>query len=387
MRMTQRYVAAEAAYQRLAQIMSTEVSIPVSDSQNAKYDEGDLHRSLIALSMGNAYAESGMDGLAVRAASMDVPSGSWVRDAVGRVEEKEMDEKVQRALSSTLDQLKSFGVFTTPIIAGLDKHKLPRYDEGIEPFLRRSKKERGTTKFEFYASLQSVEEGKRAQLCCEQFGFFDENDEVVERMLEEARLRGVDVSLLLLDREFFSTGVINRLKKLRQLFLMPCRLTKGMKQAVMEHAQGTRRVVSKHAIRSSDDDHEEASFTLVIFPRRGCEDETDPLKRYIAFATNIPMDKILWNISRLPKDYRQRWGIETGYSEIERFRARTTSRKHSLRLLYFFYAMILYNAWLLANLTLARSICKELRDPIITVQVFKAVLETAILESFRCKVG
>jgi hypothetical protein len=385
--MTQRYVAAEAAYQRLAQIMSTEVSIPVSDGENAKYDEDDLHRSLIALSMDNAYAESGMDSLAVRAASMDVPSGSWVRDAVGRVEEKEMEEKVQRALSSTLDQLKIFGIFTTPIIAGLDKHKLPRYDEGMEPFLRRSKKERGTTKFEFYASLQSVEEGRRrAQICCEQFGFFDENDEIVERMLAEGRLRGVDVSLLLMDREFFSTGVINRLKKLRQLFLMPCRLTKGMKQAVMEHAQGTRKMVSKHAIRSSDDDHEEASFTLVIFPRRGCEDETDPLKRYIAFATNIPMDKILWNISRLPKDYRQRWGIETGYSGIEQFRARTTSRKHSLRLLYFFYAMILYNAWLLANLTLARSICKELRDPIITVQVLKAVFETVILESF-CKDG
>ncbi len=49
--MAQRYVAAEEAYQRLAQIMSTEVSIPVSESDNVKYDEGDLHRSLVALSM------------------------------------------------------------------------------------------------------------------------------------------------------------------------------------------------------------------------------------------------------------------------------------------------------------------------------------------------
>ena len=303
---------------------------------------------------------------------------------MGRVPEEEMNRKLERALGSTLDQLKGFGVFTTPVIAGLDKHKLPRYDKDTDRgFLRRSKKDRGTTKFEFYASLQSVEEGRRAQIACEHLGFFDENDEVVEKMVTEARLRDIDVSLLLMDREFFSARVIDGLKKVRQTFLMPCRLTKGVKQAVMEHAQGKREMASEHAIRGSGDDREvEASFILVIFPKAGCEKEEDPLKRYIPFATNIHKGKILWNISRLPKDYRLRWGIESGYVGIEQFRARTTSRNHSLRLLYFFYAMILYNAWLLANLTLARSICKHLKDPIITVQVLKAVFERIVVEAF-----
>ena len=77
----------------------------------------------------------------------------------------------------------------TPVMAGLDKQKISRYDGGIEAFLRRSKNERGTTRFEFYASLQSIEEGgRRAQIACEHFGFFDENDEVVARMVTEARL-------------------------------------------------------------------------------------------------------------------------------------------------------------------------------------------------------
>jgi len=175
-RMAQRYAASDEAFERLAQIMSTEVSIPVSDRYNAKYGERDLHQSLIALSISNAYAESGMKGLAMKAASADIPSGSWVRDTVGRVPEKEMEERLERALSSTLDQVRAFGAFSTPVMAALDKHRLPRYDEGMEPFLRRSRKDRGTNKFEFYASLQSVEEGRRAQIACEQFGFFDEND-------------------------------------------------------------------------------------------------------------------------------------------------------------------------------------------------------------------
>lgn len=77
-----------------------------------------------------------------------------------------------------------------------------------------------------------------------------------------------------------------------------------------------------------------------------------------------------------------RWGLETGYSNVEQFRARTTSRNNFLRLLYFFYAMVLYNAWLLANLTLARSICKYLKDPIISISVLKAVFESTILKAF-----
>lgn len=51
MKMAQRYLAAEEAYQRLTQTMSTELSIPVSVSDNAIYDESDLQRSLIALSL------------------------------------------------------------------------------------------------------------------------------------------------------------------------------------------------------------------------------------------------------------------------------------------------------------------------------------------------
>jgi hypothetical protein len=95
---------------------------------------------------------------------------------------------------------------------------------------------------------------------------------------------------------------MRELCRLRQPFLMPCKLTKGIKRALIEHADGTRPMISRYAMRNALED--EASFTLVIFPKVGGENETDPCKRYIPFATNLPSDKILWNIRRLPKDYR-----------------------------------------------------------------------------------
>ena len=151
-----------------------------------------------------------------------------------------------------------------------------------------------------------------------------------------------------MDREFFSVDVMNRLKKMRQNFLVPCRLNPGIKKALAEYDRHERKAVSTYTMGSEDMG---ATFTLVILPK--ADPKSSKVEdKYIAFATN--MQDALWNISIIPEEYRKRWGIETGYKEVEQLRARTTSRNHSLRLLYFYYALILYNAWLLANLGLAR---------------------------------
>jgi hypothetical protein len=172
--------------------MCTNVSIPVSDRYNSLYDEKDLHYALTALAVSNSYAESGMSDLAIEASSSSsVPSGSWVRDAVERVEETRMASMLNEALQSTIDQVKRFGVFSIPVMAGLDKHKIPRYDTNTDRgFLTRGKHERGTTTYETYGSLQCVEEGRRAQIACEHFGLFDENSELVAKLLTRASWRG-----------------------------------------------------------------------------------------------------------------------------------------------------------------------------------------------------
>ena len=384
LRMAHEYAASREAYEKATQIMSTQVSIPTSSRYNAKYDRKDLHHALTALAVSNGYAESGMSDLAIEAASTRVPSGSWVRDAVEKVEESRMTLMLNDALESTLEQLKPFGVFATPVMAALDKHKIHRYDPTTDRgHLTRGKHERGTTTYETYGSLQCVEEGMRAQVACEHVGLFDDNHELVDKLVARARLEGVRISLLLLDREFFSCKVINELKRLRQLFLMPCRMTSGIKAALTEYIQGKRPMISRYVMQAGRED--ESSFTLAIFPKAGCDEksEPNPLKRFISFATNLPLDKILWNAHRLPKDYRRRWGIERGYVEVERFRARTTSRSHTLRLLYFYYALILCNAWLLANLILAKRFSKFLEEPIIRVAIAKAVVRSVILDSFR----
>jgi hypothetical protein len=378
--MAHEYAASREAFERLTRMMCTEVSMPVSDRYNALYGEEDLHHSLTLLSIEGRYAESGMRRLAVEASSTRVPSGSWVRDAVSRLSESDVSMKVEGALDSTLGELRRFGVFNEPVVCAMDKHQIPRYDEGMEPFLTRGKQKAGTMKFEAYATLQCVEEGRRAQIACAHVGPLDDNADVIAGLLGQARLREVEVSLLLLDREFFSVSCMARLEKMGQRHLMPCKLTSRTKEAIREHAQGKRRRVSRCKITSTEG--REGAYNIVILPRKGCESEPDPLKRYIAFATNIPRRFVMWNVRRLPDDYRRRWGIETGYSGEEGLRARTTSKSHSLRLLYFYYALVLYNAWLLANLIIARRFSKVLSTPVIKTEMVKAAFHRLVIASF-----
>ena len=378
--MAHEYAASREAFERLTQIMCTEVSIPVSERYNALYGEEDLHHSLTLLSIEGRYAESGMRRLVVEASSTRVPSGSWVRDAVSRLSEGDVSMKLEGALDSTLGELRRFGVFNEPVVCAMDKHQIPRYDEGMEPFLTRGKEKAGTMKFETYATLQCVEDGRRAQIACAHVGPLDDSADVIAGLLGQARLREVEVSLLLLDREFFSASCMARLEKGGQRYLMPCKLTSRTKEAIMEHARGERRRVSRCKITSTEG--REGAYNIVILPRRGCEKEPDPLKRYIAFATNIPRRFVMWNVTRLPDDYRRRWGIETGYSGVEGLRARTTSKSHSLRLLYFYYALVLYNAWLLANLIIARRFSKVLSTPVIKTEMVKAAFHRLVIASF-----
>ncbi|MFP3262558.1 MAG: transposase [Nitrososphaeria archaeon] len=290
-----------------------------------------------------------------------------IRDTVESVKPETLFAMLDGALGSTLDDLKSRHIFDMPVVAAIDKHKIPRYDADIDHgFLIRS--ERGTSTYETYITLQSVEEGKRAQITCRHVSAFSTNAEEVVSLLICSRLNGIDISLLLMDREFFSSEVINALKKNRQYLLVPCKLTSGIKRAIAEYERHERPAVSTYT------EEERATFTLVILKRN---------ERYLAFATNMPKEKALWNISTLPEEYRKRWGIETGYNGIEHFRARTTSRNHSLRILYFYYALILYNAWLLANLEIARKFTIKFGIITINMPLLSGIFYALFIEYLR----
>ncbi len=102
---------------------------------------------------------------------------------------------------------------------------------------------------------------------------------------------------------------------------------------------------------------EQATFRMVSIYGRERSGKTV----LYAFATNTSLPPV-----SILKLFKKRWGIETGYRMIRKFLARTTSKRYSIRLLYFYLAVLLYNFWVLLNLKSRMRIIADVLRALVT---------------------
>ncbi|MFP3262611.1 MAG: transposase, partial [Nitrososphaeria archaeon] len=81
--------------------------------------------------------------------------------------------------------------------------------------------------------------------------------------------------------------------------------------------------------------NEQATFRIVAVKDRN---------ELLVFATNTDLKP-----KAIRRIYRKRWAIETSYRMINQFLPKTTSKLYSLRKLYFYLAVLLYNIWVFIN--------------------------------------
>lgn len=269
----------------------------------------------------------------------------------------------------------------------IDFHDVGRYDRNPNMrFMRHSKYKNGTHLFNTLASIHCVTEGSRACL-----GVLPRTREMfpveaVAALLDMCQNNGIAVGTLLLDREFYSAGVMDLLEARDITWLMPAVKTDTVKKAISEFEKGERDAVSTHSISSGDT---RAEFTLIIRPAIDEDDAretatgTSKGKResaYHAFATNVSPGAVASDPDRFVETYRRRWGIETAFRCYEQVRPRTTSRNESVRLLLLFFPMLLYNAW-----TLARHLFGRVGGSVtrMTLKIFSRYLDVLTRESVR----
>ena len=380
--LTHQCKASSEAFEAIAKIMYSILSFPCSRRHNSLWGSSDVHNSIMSICLRNSYAESGLKRLAVESGNC-CPSGSWIRKRIRKIPQKTMQVWLHHAMDSTVSKLKDLGVFERPVTVAIDKHLIPRYDRMPDDSLVRSKPKNSTKIFESYCTMQSVSQ-VRAQLGC--YPLYDgssSNARFVRKLIDDAAENQIAINLVLLDREFFTVGAIHEIKQRHLRFLMPATRTAGIKKAITEFVDGQRESISRYTMTSSSGHVE--SFTLVIMPNRNPRRKSDLTEQYIVFATNIPAREISGNIHRIPSDYKKRWGIETGYACVGRLRPKTTSKNRSIRLLYFYYSLILYNAWVIANLILSKESPAACCKPVISIELLKCFIIQIIIESFANK--
>ena len=351
--------------------------IRTSDRHNAVYGTGEFNACMVHACASNGQvagcAESAK-GLAegARAFRGRRPTGEWLRATANGCTEAGIWESFESMVAGQLEWLRRNGMVRRGALSdvAVDMHLIPRYDKKYGAELVRSKTKSGTYVFERYVTIQCLVRGSRLVLGVLRMPALESVSTFVRKIVDFARRAGIGTGTVMMDREFFATDVMLELDALGVSYLVPCKNTDAVVDAIDEFAAGARGRVSAAAITTAPG-RRAARYTMIITGRKKLRkkrrrQKLAPSERYIAFATNNPgLD---------PDEYSRRWGIETGYRMIENARAKTHSKNPAVRLLCFVFSAAVYNSWVMANAMLARRHNVSAEEPLITQQQVKDAL-------------
>ena len=374
---TRQHKISAKVFKFTANLINEHLKFPAA--KNSLYNSRDINHCLIQLSLSESYAESGLADLSQKCNPKNtVPTGITFRARIERLEEKQIHEALIKSNDQVLQVAKSYGVFRRKAVVAIDYTRDLFYGNPNTKNVIGGKQEKGTTWGYCYASIDVVEAGRRLTLYTMPVNQFTEKAHAVEKLIAQAKTRGVHVSLVLLDRAFFTVDVLTTLLRLRVHFIIPAVKNDKVKAAMQNYDKEEPAKRFKLGDRKKN-----VRFNLVIYPRTA---EQLPKKKklnvcdlYFGFATNLPRSLATRLPVFIPSEYRRRWGIETGYRVQDNAQAKTTSRKYAVRLLYHLTSVLLYNVWSYANLLLCRGLRKQFDKPLLKLTMLAVHFEGFIV--------
>lgn len=228
-------------------------------------------------------------------------------------------------------------------------HLISQYDKKYGSELVRSKSKNGTHVFERYITIQCVDNKRRLVLEIAHMPALEDTANFVRKIIKSVIRAGANIETVLLDREFFSAKVMAEIDGMRVGYRVLRKNIDTVVDVLREFVKGRCNGVSESIIIGGNNAMS-TPYTMLITERtkkiktNAGQDEFEPHQRYIGFVTNRP--------SIDPKMYKSRWGIETEYRMIEDVRAKIHSKNPTVRLLYFVYSIMIFNAWVVANTVL-----------------------------------
>ncbi|MAG45164.1 MAG: hypothetical protein CMH63_00120 [Nanoarchaeota archaeon] len=251
----------------------------------------------------------------------------------------------------------------------IDIHKIPYYGDRNDSYIIEGKHERGTTHFYQFLTSSIVVAGRRFVLGVIPIHKFDNIEDLVDEIIKKTKSK-VSIDKAYLDRGFDKPKVINVLKRNRVKFVIPKIRSPTVKAWLRKSNTLKARKIKDFEIGIHKN---KAIVDLYLV------DDEERVKR--AFISNLDIPEQLAHY--LYRFYSKRWGIETGYRNMDQdFKPRTTSKNYQIRLFYFLFTVALYNLWVLVNIVVSIAIYGRIKDkPVITAKLFCVILYRVQLDS------
>jgi hypothetical protein len=216
-------------------------------------------------------------------------------------------------------------------------HGQPQQDERE---VARGAAKSGTTHFHAYATVSIVHDRRRYVLA---LVFVEKGSPmvaVVRQLLNRVKRLKIKVRRVYLDKGFCSVPVLKTLARRRLSYILPVP-ARGKSGGVRRLFQGRTSYQAPYTLTSPQ--HGTYTVTTVVVRRYSKGKAGHQGVRWFVYAVaGLPARTRPTQVFEL---YRQRFGIETSYRQMNQVRARTTSRNPTLRLLLVGLAFILVNLY------------------------------------------
>jgi putative transposase len=205
----------------------------------------------------------------------------------------------------------------------------------------RSQPKSGTTHFHGYATVSIVHDDQRYVVALR----FVEKDEsmqdIVAWLLHRLKSTGISIKRAYFDKGFCSVPVLKTLERRKIKFILPMPV-RGKSRGVRKLFEASASHKTTYTFNSPK--HGELKISAVVVKKYSKGRYKRKGAHWFAYAVaGLPKSVEPHQVFEL---YRQRFGIETSYRQMNQVRARTTSRNPVIRLLLVGLAFILFNLYI-----------------------------------------
>jgi len=206
----------------------------------------------------------------------------------------------------------------------------------------------GTTHFHGYATASIVHDHQRYVLALRFVEKGESMEKIVTWLLNRLKSMGISIRCAYFDKGFCSVPVLKTLQRRKLRFVMPI--------PVRGKSGGVRTLFEKSASRKTtytfnSPQHGEWKVAAVVVKKYSKGRYQRKGARWFAYAVGSLPRSV--EPHQVFERYRQRFGIEASYRQMNQVRARTASRNPVLRLLLVGLAFILFNLYIASRQRIA----------------------------------
>jgi hypothetical protein len=289
----------------------------------------------------------------------EAPSGNRLREVL--VEALPDRAGVQRALNQMFCQQlhpsvwKCRRAFNIAIDLTLIPYHGQPYEDQKE--LVRGMPKSGTTHFHGYATVSIVRDDRRYVVALRFVEYGETMAEIVRWLIKHLKALKIRIRRVFLDKGFCSKPVFKVLGQHKLSYVMPIPV-RGKSGGVRSLFQGKSR---KTTYTFNSPKHGQYTVQTVIVKRYSKGRYGRHQSKWFAYAVaGLPAGILPAQVFEL---YRQRFGIESSYRQMNQVRARTSTRNPAIRLLLLGLAFVLFNLYIALRQNLSSTLKHPLNLP------------------------